>query len=295
VDWNDLRYLLALRRAGSLAAAGRALGVDQSTVSRRLGALEEALGTQLFSRTAEGLVFTAAGESAATTAAEMERLCAGLIDSVGGDAQRLAGVVRISTTDDFADLLLRGLQGLRGAHPGILLEVVAENAPADLARGEADIAVRMFRETRSSLISRRLGQFGWALYGSAAYVARKGTPAAAAALSGHELIGYTGAAASSPGARWLEAHAGSATIVVRGSSTRSVALAIADGQGISVLPCFLAAGNPALHRLAPEVVAINEVYAVTAPDRRKLARVGVVMNELVALFERDQGRLGGAV
>jgi DNA-binding transcriptional LysR family regulator len=134
VNWDDLRFLLELQRAGSLGAAARALKVESSTVSRRLASLEAALGAQLAARTPEGLVLSDAGELAAELAETMDAGIAELLRRIGGDDQREEGLVRVSATDSMTPFLMRGLQALRVAHPAIQVQLVVSNAALDLVR-----------------------------------------------------------------------------------------------------------------------------------------------------------------
>jgi DNA-binding transcriptional LysR family regulator len=292
MDWGDLRYLLALRRAGSLAAAARELKVDQSTVSRRLAALEDALGAQLVARTPDGMSLTEAGALAAETAAGIGAACDELGRRIGGSDARPEGVVRVSTTESMAAYLFPRLGTVRDAHPGITLEVVASNAALDLARREADLAVRMFRETRPGLIARKLGEIGWSVYAAPSYLARRGA-AGVGDLRGHDLVGYDQSLSGTAGARWLAEHGAGAQVVFRGNSPRAVAAAVAAGLGISALPCFVTAADPNLRRLTPEIVGSSEVFAVIPPDHKGTTRVKIVSDCLAALFQDDRALLRG--
>jgi DNA-binding transcriptional LysR family regulator len=239
------------------------------------------------------MVLTAEGREAAATAQGIEGSLRELVERIGGETARPAGKVRVSTTDAVAHFLLCRLQDLRSTYPQILLEVMEDNARVDLARGEADIAVRLGRDTPSSLIARKLGEIGWGLYASEAYLARRGAPRGVTDLSGHDIVGYAPPSAMVPGARWLEAQAPGANIAVRGGSPRAVALAVADGYGISAIPCFLAPDLPTLRRLVPDVLVSTEAFAVVSADRRGTARVRVVIDELALLFARHRGLLSG--
>ena len=295
VDWNDLKYLLALKRAGTLAGAARELSVDHSTVSRRLTALEAAMGAQLLRRTPEGLCFTDAGNTAVTSAEAMEASASALQDKLSGADDRDAGVVRLTCAEGFIPYLSAASQALRDAHPELRVELVPSTATLDLLRREADVALRMFRPTQAALVARMVGKVGWSLYASDAYLARKGPLHGLGALSGHELIAYGAELKAGFGPRWLEDHAASATVVMRCDSVRGALLAITQGVGIGTVPCYLAAGEPLLRRMTPEVIAHSEVFLVVAPDVQDLKRVRLVLEMVGAMFEQHRLLFAGAL
>ena len=293
LDWDDLRFLLALHDAGSLAAAARALKVDGSTVSRRLAALEQALGAKLFARTPEGLKLNELGERAVAAAREMNGFARSLEATIAGADQTARGVVRVSVTEGFAPILYPGLTGLRTSHPDLHVEIVVSSERADLARGDADVALRLFRETSGDLVTRKAATIGWSLYASRAYIARRGAPTVET-IGEHDVIGYEGAAARSPGQRWLEAH-GAKRIVVRALGVAAAKTAVASGMGAAVLPCFIATDDDALERLVPDVLAENDAFLVVPTATKDVARVRVVLDALHARLSEQAPLLSGRV
>ena len=294
MDWNDLKYLLALKRAGTLAAAARELSVDHSTVSRRLAALEEEIGNTLLRRTPEGLVLTEAGEQAASTAEVVERTTSELLARLAGADDRTEGPVRLTIPEGFIPRVAQALARLHQAHPGLKVELLSAVAALDLLRGEADVALRMFRPMQQGLVARLLGNVGWSLYASEAYLARKG-PVSVGELAGHELIAYDEELKSSPGQRWLDENARTASVVMRGGSMRSIQVAIAQGLGIGSMPCFVAANDPGVRRVVPETIASGDAYVVTTPDLQKVKRVRLVIDALVEMYERDRALYLGSL
>lgn len=297
LDWDDLRYILALRRAGSLGAAARQMKVEQSTASRRLSALEADLGVHLVSRTPEGMVLNDAGNMVADLAQTIEAGIDELSRRVGGEDQRPEGLVRLATTESFTPFLMQGLVALRQEHPKVQVQLVVSSAALDLMRREADVALRLFRETNPTLVSRKIGEIGWSIYSSPLYLARTGfrlgALRAGETLAGQAVVGYAGATGRSSGGQWLAEHCRPEDIVLTGGSVTSVANALRAGLGISVLPCFTVQGDPALVRLTPEVVATAEAYLVIPPDHRETVRVRLVMEAVAALFEREHALLSG--
>jgi DNA-binding transcriptional LysR family regulator len=298
LDWDDLRFVLALRRAGSLGAAARLLKVEQSTASRRLTSLEAALGAQLVARTPEGVVLNEAGLLVAAVAEGCDASIEDLTRRIGGEDRRPEGIVRLATTESMATFLMAGLASLRQEHPRIQVQVVVGSATLDLLRREADLAVRLFREKNPSLVTRKIADIGWSLYGSRAYVERTGVTfgaeLAADALAGQQVIGYAGPAARAPGPVWLACHSRPEDIVLTGESVPSVLNAVKASLGLSVLPCFAAHDDASLVRLTPSLIARGEAFLVIPPDHRETVRVRLVMDAVTALCERQRKVLEGS-
>ena len=186
-NWDDLRVFLAVARAGSLSGAARTLGVNHSTVFRRIGAFEAALGVRLFERQPGGYLLTPAGEELRDGALRVEEEIANLSRKVAGQDLRLSGTVRVTTIDMLAfGLLPRHLAGFRDAYPGIEVDLVVGNATLNLSRREADVALRVGNAPAETLVGRRVGRLAFAVYGSAGYRARRPEPD----LALHDWIGF---------------------------------------------------------------------------------------------------------
>lgn len=292
VDWDDYRYLLAVVRAGSLSGAARLVGVDQSTVGRRVAALEARVGARLFDRTPEGYVLTAAGES---VRADVETLQEGFMAVerrlAGGDS-RLEGTVRLAITEVFADsFLIPHLRELRSQHPGLSLELLTGNAPIDLARREADLAMRLgMVPQQPNLVVRQIGVVAFALYASPAYLARHGRPRARDGMIGHHVVGYGGALSSVPLATLINERAHRATLALRANSVASVFEAVAAGLGIGALPCIL--GARGLRRIDPVGGAVP-IRTIVHRDLRRNARIRAVLRFATELVQRESLALRG--
>lgn len=287
MDWNDLRYFLAVARSGSLARAARELGVEHTTVSRRLGALESELGVKLFARGPSGLTLMPSGELILPCVAAIAEQVDVITRRVAGVDDKVAGTVRLTIPESGNVYFVQQLAALRERHPELVIELLSANRTLDIRRGEADVAVRFAATSDQELIVRRVGTAGWSLYGSTAYVARKGPVSAAGELDAHDFIGFDASLAEVEGAQWLRAHAKPERIVLRGNSIAAVANAAASGLGIAPLPCFAAEQAPGLVRLTPELIGAREIVLVVHPDLVKVARVRAVVDFLVELFERD--------
>jgi DNA-binding transcriptional LysR family regulator len=291
-NWEDLRYVLALHRSGSVAAAARSLRVDPSTIGRRIAALETALDAQIALRHTDGMRLTEAGEAVAKAAAEIETSIANLANRFAGGASLPRGHVRIAATESTANLIYEGLTTLREEYPEITFELVVSSAASDLSRGEADLAVRMFRETRGDLITRKIGEIGWSVYASAKYL-EKHPCASIDSFAGHDVVGFADAPARSPGGVWLAAREAGARVVMRGTTITTVMQSALAGMGIAVIPCHIV--DPSLIRLTDEVVVTSEAFLLIPPTHRETARVHIVGDAIASLFGRERVRFSGVV
>ncbi|MGZ5968888.1 MAG: LysR family transcriptional regulator, partial [Polyangiales bacterium] len=206
-DWNDLRYLLAIAKAGTLAGAAREIGVEHTTVGRRLGALETALGVRLFTRGPEGFTPTNAANAILPLAEEIMQRIGAIERRVAGGDERVEGTVKLTTSEALSGYFVKRLGALRELHPSLVVEILSGNRAFDLLRGEADLAVRIRETTEPDLVTRKIGTAGWSLYAAKSYVARKGPLASPEDLRGHDIIGYDPTLAATPGAQWLDGHA----------------------------------------------------------------------------------------
>ncbi|WP_158501822.1 LysR family transcriptional regulator [Vitiosangium sp. GDMCC 1.1324] len=294
-DWNDLRYFLAIAREGTLAAAARSLGVDASTVGRRLAALEEELDSKLFDRMPTGLTLTDAGRGIRSAVEEMEAGALAVERRASGEDARLEGLVRITLTEAFAvDIVLPRFAPFRERHPGIEVRFLTDYGALDLTRREADIAIRLTRPQDGTLVARKVGEIAIAPYASEAYLERRGLPDPARGYAGHDVIGYTGAAAKWPEARWVAEAAPGACVAVRCNSLLSVVAATAAGMGVGVLPCLRGDQEPGLRRVAPLVASLRrDIWLVVHPDLQHNARVRATLHFLTELIQRERPLLSG--
>nr|WP_309249150.1 LysR family transcriptional regulator [Paraburkholderia sp. CNPSo 3281] len=175
----------------TLSGAAQHLGIDQTTVGRRLGGLEGALGSHLFLRATDGFVLTVSGEQVLETAMEMERLAVSFERRSEGTDERVEGEVRVTTTDTLAiDFVIPAIERLQTRHPGIRVLLSTTPRLLDLSRREADIAIHTERPQQQGLIVRRLGRWEVGLYASRSYVARRGEPKPGGEFAGHDLAVY---------------------------------------------------------------------------------------------------------
>lgn len=286
MNWDDLRFLVTLGREGTLAAAARRLGVDQTTVARRLRALEEALGAALFERSEGSWRPTTVGARVLERAGRIEEDVAGITRLAEAGAGTVAGVVRITAVSAIiGEWLVPRLPGLYARYPELCVELVASNDNLNVARREADIAIRLARPASGDFLIRKLADVGFAVYGAA----RGELP-----VRSGDWVAYNDNLAHTPEMRRLQAMLGAGRIRLRSNSLRGLARAVADGIGHGLLPCFLADPDPGLARLSgAEPVLSRELWMLIHPDARAQARVAAMADWLVARVGDEAGAFAG--
>ena len=282
LDWNDFRFALAIARAGGLAQAAQALGVNHSTMFRRLNALEQQIGAQLFERLPTGYQPTEAGARLVAVAERIEAEALSLDRELTGQDARLSGRLRVTSSETLAYRVLTAeIAGFRTRHPGIQVELLIDNRQLDLSRREADLALRATRPVQGDLFGRKLADIDWAVYGSETYLAQHRAPSGLDELHEHALIGWDLPAATVKTAAWLAASVPEGAIVYRSNSLINQLIAARVGIGLAVLPCYLADPEPTLRRALPPIPALTrELWLITHKALKGTARVRTFM-ELV--------------
>jgi len=285
--------LIALSRGGSVAGAARELGVDGSTVSRRLAALEESLGACLIVRGGREFTWTAEGQAALSAAETMSGAVGSAARSCRESKLDVLGAVRISLPPAFVPLLFsRLLPELRERQPSLKLDLRGDYKRVDLVKGEADVALRMARPTEPDLIARHAFDAGWCVFSSIAYAGTRGTPASVAELASHQLVLYDEAMHAIEPLRWLEAHRG--RDFVRVDNLEVLAQLVVAGGGIGVLPAFFEATTPGLLRVFPSPVTKNAGWLVYHEASREKARVRAAVEALTQFFLAEKAFFYGA-
>jgi DNA-binding transcriptional LysR family regulator len=293
-EWSNFKVLLALAGAGSVAGAARELQVDHSTVSRRLAALEEALGTKLAIRGGRDFNWTTDGRTMLAAAQAMQCAATQATRSVRSAKAEVQGTVRISLAPGFVPFVIRlMLPALRERHPGLTVELRGDYKHADLAGGEADVAVRMSRPSEAALVGRRAFECGWSAYASKAYLDAQGRSESHADLARHRLVLYSESMLSIVPMRWLETYKETAPQVSRFDSVEIACQAIAADAGVTVLPCFIGDTFASLERVFQEPVSVNTGWIVYHETVRDAARVRAVVDALVVFFEENAAMFDG--
>ncbi|HKY35147.1 MAG TPA: LysR family transcriptional regulator [Polyangiaceae bacterium] len=284
-SWDDVRFFLAIHRAGSLSAAAKPLKVTQPTCGRRLAALEASLHLKLFDRTPDGLRITAAGTTLLDAARRMEQSAEDLALRATVSDRDLEGVVRIATTELFASSFLVGaLDQVREKYPGIRAELVLSNSETDLLRREADIAVRFgpqaSRPKPPTLVARKLGDEPFRLYGADTYLRRRSQRVDPDDLAGHDVVVYAG---RHPAGEWCARAFVRSTVALSVPSMQVSGAAIAAGLGLGVLPQRAARLFPSLRALSP-IITHAAGWLIVHPDLRHVPRIRTVVDTLVATY-----------
>ncbi|WP_416424664.1 LysR family transcriptional regulator [Pseudomonas sp. App30] len=286
MNWDDTRFFLALCRERTLRGAARQLGVDQATVGRRIAALEEALAATLFLRSSDGYRLTSPGEAAYSAAVQMEHSAHDLQRRIQGLDDLPSGQVRLATTDSLAvDFVIPALARLRLQHPQVQVDVKASTQMLNLARREADLAIRTVKPDNPDLLVRRLAAWPVGLFASADYVQRHGVPEPGNGFAGHAQVAWQPYVEAGRASTLLDEPAHGAQISCSASTSLLVRQAVAAGLGLSELP-VLAGERDGLVRVWPQRVRAQpyEVWLVSHADLRHTARVNVVVEALVAAF-----------
>lgn len=238
-NWNDLRHFLAVARAGSTVEAAELIGMNQSTVGRRIVALERALGAKLFDKASSGYQLTELGRQLVPAAERAELEAEAVLLFVEQRVRSLAGTIKVTTNETIAELfLMPALPEFGELYPDIRVDVDVSSRLLDLGRGDADVALRAGRDRgRGPLFGRKLSKFPWAIYCSQGYATTHGRPMSAEELPQHKVISVVGALASVAAFDWLEQKAGGAAVVARTNSLPSLLTAVRAGFGLSALPC----------------------------------------------------------
>jgi DNA-binding transcriptional LysR family regulator len=293
-EWDDARHFLAIHRKGSLSAAARQLGVNQSTVGRRLLVLEERLGTKLFIRTRDGYRIGPAGERLLPHAERMEDEATAIAREITGQVTSLTGTVRVTSADLFgprivAPLLVR----FHERYPDIELELDADYRRRSLSKREADMAVRVGGVPEGGLAVRKVGLLACTAYASRAYVERRGRPRDGA-WDGHDFIAFSDPMTGLEESRWIEGRAARGRVVFRTFNTLAqVALAVA-GLGVAILPCYAADEEPELVRLVPPSKAVvYPIWLAVHQDMRNAARIRACSDFLAEGLRAQSARLRG--
>jgi DNA-binding transcriptional LysR family regulator len=295
VEWQDLRILLAVARTGSVVAAGRELAVAHTTVSRRLAALEQDRPA-LFVRTGSALVPTPEGEALLERARGVESAMQALDRRIADLSGRLEGTVRVATNLPWGERLVAALGRLRERAPGLTLHVQISNALVDLARHEADVAVRGMPPGRSpgwsNVVARKLVSAGFALFGSPRYFERRGEQVRPIEdLAGHDVVTYGGNFPWQPGAALLEAAGARVHRAMTTNHPHGAIEAAAAGIGLVVVPCFLGHARGLVQLTSP--LDHEDVYVAFAADMQDVPRVRAVIDAIVEAVRADLEQLQG--
>ena len=290
-DWNDVRAFLAVARSGRLTAAAARLGVDHSTLSRRIAALEHKLKARLFDRSPSGYSLTDQGRRLMPIGEEMERLAIGAGEAVGGSATSVEGKVRIGSPEGFGSYFLAPrIAGLKALHPRLTIQLVAAPAVFSLARRDADIVVSVSRPPAGRLNVARLIDYDLGLYAAPAYLREAPDIASSEDLFRHRFVSYIGELLHFPELDFLQHVAPGGTTSVESSNLVAQLRATLAGAGLCVLPAFLAEEEEGLVRVLPDEISLTRSLWLTVhQDLAELARVRAAVRFIKDEVEKARG------
>ncbi|MDI4664032.1 LysR family transcriptional regulator [Xanthobacter autotrophicus] len=291
MDWDDLRIFLQLARTGRMAGAGRALGLDDTTVGRRVARLERQVGAALVARAGRRTVITEQGQKLAQAAEEMESIVLRKIVGLGEAGMQVAGRVRIGAPEGLGvGYLASRLAALSAENPKLETELVALPRAYSLASREVDIAITLDRPIAGQLSVKKLTDYTLELYGTQAYFDRRGRPGTAAELQGHVFAGYIPELLFTRALDFSTLEAGvEVTPVIRSTSVIAQVNAVLSGAALGVLPAFLAAAHPELQVLLKGAFRLTRSYWVSVHDDLKhLNRVRAVLEAITTTIRADR-------
>ena len=290
IDWDDLRSFLAVARHGSLSAAARALGVQQTTMGRRLAGFESQAGVRLLQKTPRGYTLTAAGEAILGNVERIESETLAIERRITGRDARLEGTVRVTMVESLAvHVIVPALPVLRRRHPGIALDIAAGTRVMSLTMREADIALRFGRLRQADLAVRKVADVGFWLYASEAYLAGHGGPVGAG--EGHDLVLNEADLMELPEMAWFVAALPQGRPVLRTNSRLAQVAAVGAGVGIGCLARYLGDAAGLVRLSVADPPPGRELWMAVHNDIRHTPRIRAVTDFLASAVREAAGRL----
>lgn len=295
MDWDNLRFFLELSRAGKLTVAARRLGVDHTTVARRLQALEKSIGAQLLVREPAGYRLTEAGHGLLPQAEAMESACKVIEKRLAGAEDNLSGKVRIGATEGYGSTLLTSqLVELNQRHPHLGVDLLAVPRALQLSRHEADIVITLERPGRGPYLITRLTDYVLRLYASKDYLAERGPIRTRDDLREHVLVGYVDDLLYSKELQYLDEIGRPLHMALRCTSILAQQRAVAEGAGLAILPAFAAAEDSSLQPvLAGEIEFVRTFWMLMPTELKDIARMRTTWDFLREKAEGSQDVLMG--
>jgi len=288
MNWDDVRFFLALARQKTLRGASKSLNVDQATVGRRIAAFESALGSRLFIRTPRAFTLSEFGDQVMTEATAMESAMQAMSRKAACSDNTLAGNVRIASTDTLATVfVMPAIQRLREQYPDITVTLLTGIGFSDISYRGADIAIRGARPDSEELIVKRLATIEMGLYASQRYLDRFGAPNQEHGLSGHQLVMFPADRVPRHRQNLCGFTVNSHQVVLECNTQLLMQSAIKRGMGIGLLSTFLANSDPELIPVVPEKRDPVDIWLVLHPDLQKVARIRAVITALEHCFAEE--------
>jgi DNA-binding transcriptional LysR family regulator len=286
-DWDDLRYFLAVARHHGTLAAGRALQVNQSTVQRRLTELERRIGRPLVKRQSTGYRLTELGREMVAHAERVEQAVLGFEQHLDASKREAVGVIRVTCPEPLVYRITQSglLDRFHARHPGLRVEFVMSDKYLDLAKGDADVALRS-GDTDGDLVGRKIADSIWAVYASRRYIERHGKPERIEDLAQHALVGLDETMAKHRAAKWLAQVAPNGKFVARNNSVLGLLYAVKSGVGVAPLPIAIADAEDDLIRVLGPIPELARIWRLlTPPELRRTPRVSAFFDFITEEIE----------
>ncbi len=281
INWDNLRFVLTVAKRGTIASAARELGVNRSTVLRRIAAFQDDLNCRIFEPSATGYALTPQAERMIQAAREVENTLYDMQREIAGSELRLEGELRVTTTDSFMVSILGPiLADFHRAHPRIVVDVLITNSVLNLDRRDADVAIRPTGSPDPPLVGRRLASLPFGIYASPAYIATLDTES----WRDYRWVGMESSLRATPPGVWFDATIPLSQVCFRSDSFVAIKVALENGLGAGLLPCFLAESSSVLAPLTgPNVQNLTTaMWALTHPDLARSARVRAFIHHLAS-------------
>ncbi len=294
LDWENLKVFGAVAREGSLTAAARDLKSSQPTVGRRLRALESRMAVRLFDRLPEGLRLTQAGEQLLPLVQQMEGMASALDRQKESLAETVSGVVRVSLAEWAAVFVVQGSDVLQQSLPEVTFELASSHLLASLGRREADLAIKECAPDDADVVTRKLGEFSYGVYGQRAFLDRQPLQDRDALFAAGPWIDFDEDHARFPSSRWLARRHPTAARALRTNNGLILRDCCTAGLGLAILPCFVGDAHPLLLRLGDPIVDLqSDFWLLVHRDLLKTPRIRAAVDALAALFKQRRADLAG--
>ena len=291
-DWNDVVYFLEVARQRSLVRAAAKLKVDHTTVSRRVRELERSLNSTLFKRSKSGFTLTEIGMRLLQYAEGMESQANSIVEAIGTDTTDAGGAVRIAAMEGIGSFYLtRCIADFNRIYTSIQIELITDTRLLDLSRREADIFVSFFRPHGKRLSIKKVGEFRISLYATDTYFGGRSPPTTVKDLETHAFIDFIEDYIYSKENRWLSDVLRPPHTIFRSTSLVAQSIAVSAGQGIAMLPSYVASGNAELFPVMPELFTTRDIWLSVHEDLLHVARIKAVTTFLEKRIEADKAFL----
>lgn len=288
-DWDDLRYFLAVARKGSTLAASKEMRVSQSTVHRRLVELEKSFGRHLVIRHATGYSLTEFGRNLRPFAERVDDAMSSVVRYLSSSDDTVTGSVRVTCSESIGYRLMKStlLDGFHARYVDLHVELIMSDRFLDLAKGEADVAIRAGEPDDDTLVGRKIGDVPWGLYCSRSYAQLNGKVNQVEDINNHAVIAFDGDIKNHHAARWLRTVAAHARVAAHSNSIPGLLIAVKSGAGVAPLPVPLATQEIELTQLLGPVAGLySPIYLLTHPDLRRTPRVRVFFEYILDTIEQ---------